>query len=244
MYKVLFLFLFFSFFSLAQKIPKIENWTNDFTNTLSPDELNKLNSKLRAFEDSTSNQIVVLIIPSLEGNSIEEVANDIFRQNQIGTKKNDNGVLILLAKNDKEIRIEVGYGLESRLTDATSSSIIRNEIIPYLKEGKYYEGIDAGINSIFLAIQGEYSNNDLNKDDNFNFWSFLIFLIFISIIFFKINRNRTFRIGRNSSGYRMGSWGGGFGGGGFGGFGGGSFGGGGFSGGGGMSGGGGASGRW
>lgn len=244
MYKVLFLFLFFSFFSLAQKIPKIENWTNDFTNTLSPDELNKLNSKLRAFEDSTSNQIVVLIIPSLEGNSIEEVANDIFRQNQIGTKKNDNGVLILLAKNDKEIRIEVGYGLESRLTDATSSSIIRNEIIPYLKEGKYYEGIDAGINSIFLAIQGEYSNNDLNKDDNFNFWSFLIFLIFISIIFFKINRNRTFRIGKNSSGYRMGSWGGGFGGGGFGGFGGGSFGGGGFSGGGGMSGGGGASGRW
>jgi uncharacterized protein len=171
------------------------------------------------------------------------VANEIFSQNQIGTKKNDNGVLILIAKNDKEIRIEVGYGLESRLTDATSSSIIRNEIIPYLKEGKYYEGINAGINSIFLAIQGEYSNDEFNEDNQFNFWTFLIFLIFISIIVGIFNRNRTFRIGRNVSGYR-GPWVGGFGGGGFGGFGGGSFGGGGFSGGGGMSGGGGASGRW
>lgn len=244
MHRVFFLVLLVSIFLIAQKIPKIENYANDLTKTLNQEELFRLNSKLKAYEDSTSNQIVVLIIPSLEGNSIEEVANEIFKHNRIGTKENDNGVLILLAKDDKEIRIEVGYGLESRLTDATSSSIIRNEIIPYFKEGKYYEGIDAGINSIFKVIQGEYNNNYANKDNNFNFWSFLILLIFI-IIFNNLFRraNRTFRIGRNVSGYR-GPWGGGFGGGGFGGFGGGSFGGGGFSGGGGMSGGGGASGRW
>lgn len=243
MYRVFLLILFFSFFLFAQKIPKIENWANDFTQTLSQEELYRLNNKLKAFEDSTTNQIVVLIISSLEGNSIEELANEIFKYNQIGTKKNDNGVLILLAKNDKEIRIEVGYGLESRLTDATSSSIIRKEIIPYLKEGKYYEGIDAGINSIFQAIQGEYYNENLKEDNELNFKSLIIFLIFIIIIFNLYRRtNRIYRIGRNFGGYR-GHWGGGFGGGGFGGFGGGGFGGG-FSGGGGMSGGGGASGRW
>lgn len=239
MFRVFSLILLLTFSLIAQKIQKIENWANDFTNTLRNEELLKLNNKLRSYQDSTSNQIVVLIIASLEGNSIEEVANEIFKSNLIGTKKHNNGVLILLAKNDKQIRIEVGYGLESRLTDATSSSIIRNEIIPFLKDGKYYDGIDAGVNAIFKAIQGEYINDDLSEENKFNLRTLIILLILVIIFsnFFK-RSNKIYRIGGNTSGYR-GYWGWSFGG-----FGGGSFGGGGFSGGGGMSGGGGASGRW
>jgi len=237
--RILFLISILSVSLFAQKLPKVKNWANDFTNTLKQNELDILNSKLKAYEDSTTNQIVVIIIPSLEGNSIEEVANEIFKENQIGTRKNDNGVLLLLAKDDKEIRIEVGYGLESRLTDAASSSIIRNIIIPPLKNGKYFEGINAGIDAIFSAIQGEYVNNNPDGKNNFNIWSFLIILIFFIIISNILKRNnRTFRIGKNYGSYR-GTWGGGFGS-----FGGGGFGGGGFSGGGGLSGGGGASGRW
>ncbi len=243
MIKVLIFVLSLSFSLIAQNIQKLDNWANDFTGTLKKSELVELNSRLKAYQDSTTNQIVVLIISSLEGNSIEELANEIFKFNRIGTKKNDNGVLILISKEDKKIRIEVGYGLESRLTDATSSSIIRNEIIPFFKEEKYYEGIDSGINAIFQAIQGEYSKQNSSKDNNnLSPWAILIILIFI-IFFSNIFRraNRTFRIGRHTGIYRT-PWGG-FGGG-FGGFGGGSFGGGGFSGGGGMSGGGGASGQW
>lgn len=243
MNRTLFIVLFISFFFFAQKIPKIDNWANDLTNTLNESELFQLNSKLKSFEDTTSNQIVVLIIPSLEENSIEVLANEIFNHNKIGSKANDNGILILIVKDDKEIRIEVGYGLEGRLTDATSSSIIRNEMIPFFKENKFYEGIDAGINAIFQAIEGEYINRNFNEEDQFDVLSLIIFLIFIIIIINFYSRNRTFRIGRNVGGYNS-PWGGGFGGGGFTGFGGRSSGSGGFSGGGGMSGGGGASGRW
>ncbi len=233
-----FLVSILSFSTLAQNIPKLENWANDFTNTLTKQELLRLNNKLKAYQDSTTNQIVVLIIQSLEGNLIEETANEIFRQNLIGTKKNDNGVLVLLSKDDREIRIEVGYGLESRLTDAVSSSIIRNEIIPSLKEGKYYGGINAGIDAIFRVIQGENVNEEFNKDEQFDVGTLITLIIFLIILSVVLKSNRTFRIGGYPRRYG-GPWGGGFGG-----FGGGGFRGGGFSGGGGLSGGGGASGRW
>lgn len=238
MIKYFFSFLFLSFSLFAQNLPKLENWVTDLTNTLSKEQIFNLDRKLRDYQDSTSNQIVVLFIPSLDGNSIEELANEIFKFNRIGTKKNDNGVLILIAKEDRAIRIEVGYGLEAKLTDATSSSIIRNEIIPYFKEEKYYEGIIAGLNSIFQAIDGEYKGNP-KEDNDLNIWTIIILLIFLMLIGYSSGRaNRSFRIGRNIGGFG-GGWGSGFKGGGFPGFGGG-----GFRGGGGLSGGGGASGRW
>lgn len=239
----IFLSLFFNYL-FAQNLSKLENWATDLTNILSKEEISFLNKKLKDYQDSTSNQIVVLIMPSLEGNSIEELANEIFKFNKIGTKKNDNGVLLLVAKIEREIRIEVGYGLESRLTDATSSSIIRNIIVPYFKNDKYFEGINLGLDAILQAIQGEYYS-DKTEEGTFSFISvivlFLLLFLFIGII--SKNRNSgNFRIRKSGFGYR-GPWGDGFGGG-FGGFGGGSGFGGGFSGGGGMSGGGGASGRW
>lgn len=240
MFKYIIAFIIVSFSLSGQNLPKLENWVTDLTNTLTEEQIFSLNKKLKDYQDSTSNQIVILIIPSLEGNSIEQLANDIFKHNRIGTKNFDNGVLILLAKEDRAIRIEVGYGLEARLTDATSSFIIRNEIIPYLKEGKYYDGLNYGINSIFKTIQGEYTVK--SRDENeFDIKSFLFILIMLIVISYISSRtNRSFRIGKSGGRYGGGYWGGGFGGG----FGSGGFGGGGFSGGGGLSGGGGASGRW
>lgn len=234
MFKYIIALIIVSFSLSGQNLPKLENWVTDLTNTLTEKQIFSLNKKLKDYQDSTSNQIVVLIIPSLDGNSIEQLANDIFKYNRIGTKNFDNGVLILLAKEDRAIRIEVGYGLEARLTDATSSFIIRNEIIPYLKEGNYYDGLNNGIISILKTIDGEYTANSKDEDE-FDIKSFLFILIMLIIIAYISSRtNRAFRIGKSGGRYG-GYWGGGFSGG---------FGGGGFSGGGGLSGGGGASGRW
>ncbi|MCX7611642.1 MAG: TPM domain-containing protein [Ignavibacterium sp.] len=237
---IIFLFIACSIYSTDDKY-KLNQWVTDYTNTLTPEQILFLNKKLKDYQDSTTTQIVVLIIKSLEGNSIEDLANEIFTYNKIGTKQNDNGVLILVSLDDKAIRIEVGYGLESKLTDALSSSIIRNDIIPYFKAENYFEGINSGLNSIIKAIDGEYKSDKKKSEDKIDIFSLIISVIIIFILISTLIRsNRYYRIGSTGFGYRN-PWGGGFGG--FGGFGGGGFGGG-FSGGGGMSGGGGASGRW
>ena len=114
------------------KIPKLEQRVSDFTNTLSFQEWQQLDHLLKSFEDSTSTQVVVLMINSLEGESIEEYANKAFTENKIGQAKKDNGVLLVIAKQDHAMRIEVGYGLEGVLTDAVTSQIIRQEITPVL----------------------------------------------------------------------------------------------------------------
>ena len=110
------------------KIPQLEQRISDFTNTLSFQEWQQLDRLLKSFEDSTSTQVVVLMVNSLEGESIEEYANKTFTLNKIGQVKKDNGVLLVIAKQDHTIRIEVGYGLEGMLTDAVTSQIIRREI--------------------------------------------------------------------------------------------------------------------
>ena len=125
--------------SLAQpEVPQLPNWANDFTSTLSPQELQQLNFRLKSFEDTTTNQLVSLMIASLDGYPLEEFAFEVAEKNKIGTKEKSNGVLFLVVKNDRKMRIEVGYGLEGVLPDALSSSIIRNEVAPYFRKNEYY----------------------------------------------------------------------------------------------------------
>lgn len=246
MKKLLTIFLFAAAFINAQpQIPVLQNYANDFTSTLNSSELSTLNSALKKFDDSTSNQVVFFMNASLDGYPIEMYTYETASKNKIGSKANNNGVLFYVAKDDKKMRIEVGYGLEGALPDALASSILRNEVKPYFRKGDYYDGIRSGLNAIIAATQGEYKREDREDDGNKKGVG-LSFIIFLIIIIFSL-----FRGGRGGGG-GLATWlllsslgggsRGGFGGssGGFGG--GGGFGG--FSGGGGGFGGGGASGSW
>lgn len=237
---IAFFLIFISSIFAQPKIPELKMWATDLTNTLRQSELNDLNFRLKSYEDSTSNQIVVLMIPTLEDYPIEMLSEKIASDNKIGTAKNDNGILLLIAKDDRELRIEVGYGLEGAVPDAIASSIIRNVIRPQFRDDDYYAGISDGINAIMKAIGGEYVADD--SDDSSNF-PFVIFIIILIVIFLFLKSGGPFvpggvyRTRTRSGGWTSGSssWGGssGWGGGG-----------GGFSGGGGSFGGGGASGSW
>ncbi|MBK7630823.1 MAG: TPM domain-containing protein [Ignavibacteriales bacterium] len=216
------------------EIPKLTMWATDLTNTLSQSEISVLNIRLKSYADTTSNQVILLMIPSLEGYPIEMLAEETATKNKIGTKKNDNGILLLIAKDDRQLRIEVGYGLEGAVPDAIASSIIRNVIRPQFRNDDYYSGINDGINAIIAAIGGEYVADESDEDSGF---PFIIFVIILIVIFIFIRGGGPFvpggvyRTGTNSGGWSSGSssWGGSSGG---------------FSGGGGSFGGGGASGSW
>ena len=116
-----------------------------------------LDAVLAAHEEASSDQVVVATVPSLEGYAIADYANRLGRAWGIGTAENDNGVVLLVAPNEREVRIEVGYGLEGALTDALSSTIIRREILPAFRSGDYADGIESGVTSILAAIEGEYT---------------------------------------------------------------------------------------
>ncbi|MDD5765928.1 MAG: YgcG family protein [Candidatus Marinimicrobia bacterium] len=244
---VIFMFLALMVTSLfALDVPPLRTRVTDLSGILSSSEQLKLEEKLFQFESQTSNQIAVLIIPSLEGEVLEDYSIRVTDAWKLGDKEKDNGVLLLVVINDRKMRIEVGYGLEGALTDLISSSIIRNEIAPEFRNGNYFAGIDAGITSIMKATQGEYQGdpNKFRKSEREpgNLLFGLIFFLFFLPIFFGMGKR-----GRRgllwalffSEMFRGGGRGGGFGGGGFGG---GGFGG--FGGGGGGFGGGGSSGGW
>ena len=135
-------------------------WVHDEANVLSPSTKVLLESTLKAERDSTSNQIAVLIIPSLNGEPLEEYSLKVAEAWGLGKKSKDNGVLLLIAINDRLLRIESGQGLEGVLTDALSSRINRNDIAPHFRQGNYDEGVKSGVTAIIQAIKGEYKNDD------------------------------------------------------------------------------------
>jgi uncharacterized protein len=155
-------FLFFIIIGYGQlSIPDHGGfWVHDEANVLSPATKALLESVLKAERDSTSNQIAVLIVPSLQGESLEDYSLRVSENWRLGQESKDNGVLLLIAIDDREIRIETGYGLEGVLTDALSSRINRNEIAPYFRQGNYDEGVKAGVIAIIQAIKGEYKNDE------------------------------------------------------------------------------------
>jgi uncharacterized protein len=228
------------------QIPQIEQRVNDFTNTLSFNEWKSMENMLKRFEDSTSTQIAILMIDSLKGQSIEEYAVQVFEKNKIGQAKKDNGVLLVVAKGDRKIKIEVGYGLEGVLTDVVCEQIIDKEIGPQFKDSNFYGGLLTGVTSIMGAVSGEYTAEPRGKAApaiSGGLVAVFLLILFYGILPMVASRRRTI-IGSGGwnhySGWGYGrGWGGGFGGG----LGGGMSGGG-FMGGGGMSGGGGATGSW
>ena len=247
----LFLSLIFSVCVYAQTdvVPKkpslAEGLVLDQTKTLTSEQLVTLREKLLAYDKSTSNQIAIVIIPALKGNSIEDVALEIGRDWGVGQANNDNGVVILIAKDDRKMRIEVGTGLEGAVTDYVSSSIIQNTLRPNFKEDNYYRGLTEAVDEIIKAAEGRYTAPEgYGKKKGIKTWQMILAILIIWMIIGAIGRGgkggglvsrRGYRNwggpiwwggGGHSSG--GGGWSGG--GGGFGGFGGGSFGGGGSSG--------------
>lgn len=230
---------------IAQSNPPV--LVTDMAGVLSADEKQALEKKLVAIDDSSSNQIAVVILPSLDGNPIEEYATKLFREWGIGNKKTRNGVLLLIAIEDKKIRIEVGYGLEGAIPDITSNNIIDNDIKPAFRQQAYYQGIDKATDDIAKAAIGEYKVAKSKKSARKSNGALFVVILLVIFLVLKGGGGGGSNIGRSgfsdvATGMLLGSllggggrsgggWGGGDSGGGFGGFGGGSSGGGGASGG-------------
>jgi uncharacterized protein len=214
----------------------------------------RLNEKLRQFELETSTQVVVAILPELPWPSLEDFTARTAEAWKVGRQKLDNGAILFVFVKDRQVRIEVGYGLEGALPDATAKRIIEEVIVPAFREGRYAEGIEAGADAIMAATRGEYTAPvRAPQRRRGRGGSILLLVVILLAVNFLIGRSMSRgryvtygRRGRRSGWGGPVIWGGGgWGrGGGGGGFGGGGFGGGGFSGGGGSFGGGGASGSW
>ncbi len=226
--------------------PNPPKLVTDQAGVLSAEQLQALEAKLVAIDDSSSNQIAVVILSSLEGQPKEEYATKLFREWGIGNKKTNNGVLVLVAIQDRQIRIEVGYGLEGAIPDITALSIIDNDIKPAFKAGAYYEGLDKATDNLAKAAVGEYK--EARKKRSKSKGNPLVFVMIVIVIVIILGKKgggggsningggfSDFTTGMLlgsllNGGSSRGGWGGGsggFGGGGFGGFGGGSSGGGG-----------------
>ncbi len=159
-------------------------WVHDEANVLSPGTVAQLEQILKAERDSTSNQIAILIVPSLEGEDINGFGIRVAEKWKAGDAKKDNGVIFIVAIQDRKMRIEVGQGLEGVLTDALSSRINRNEVAPNFRQGNYDAGITAGTIAIIQAIKGQYVNTDPphRKRGGKSPWGTLIFIILLIII--------------------------------------------------------------
>ena len=219
--------------------PTLSGRVVDEADILSPEVEQRIDSALAEHEGATSNQVVVVTVNDLQGYAIEEYGVGLGRAWGIGQTGKNNGALLIVAPNDREVRIEVGYGLEETLTDALSRNIIEAEIIPQFKAGDMQAGVEAGVMAILAALGGTYEPRDVSSggEDNVDLVFTIGYFSLFIVAWMMSWRDR----GRRRKGRRR--WYDGFAGG-IGSSGGGSGGGGGFSGGGGSFGGGGASGRW
>ncbi len=152
------LFLIFFFLNLssglALEVPYLSGRVVDESNVLSARAIDDISRNLKNHEAQTSNQIAVLVIPTLQDEVLENYATKVFETWKLGKKGKDNGVLLLVALQDRKMRIEVGYGLEPTLTDAKSALIIRNKITPYFRERNYEKGIEEGVGAIVDTLNG------------------------------------------------------------------------------------------
>lgn len=173
-FTLLFLFVIFSTNANNLAIPTLNKRITDLTQTLTPEELDKLNTQIITFENNhpDGSQLAVLIIPHLSNTTIEEQANRVFNDWQLGQKSKDNGVLLLIALEDRELKIEVGYGLEGQLTDLRTHRIIEQYLIPAFKTEQYYQGISDTIKSIDSVITEPVNNiitDDKNMQETYNY---------------------------------------------------------------------------
>jgi uncharacterized protein len=230
-------------FSADLKFPPLTGRVVDDAGILSPSTISELDEMLAQHEHTTSEQIVVATLGSLQGHSIEDYGYQLGRSWGIGQKGKNNGAIFIVAPNEHKVRVEVGYGLEGQLTDAASRVIIENYITPQFRKGDFNAGVLAGTGAILRALGDDAAANlhseaqPIAQPSEINSPSFspLLWLLLIVIILFIVSRRSRYPYVMRRGGPYLGPGGG---------FGGGSSGGSGFAGGGGSFGGGGASGSW
>ncbi len=176
------LFLLLAASALSTEVPYLSRRVNDTAGILSPGTVSSLEALLKSHEDSTSNQVAVLTVTGLEGETIEEYSIRVVDAWKLGQKGKDNGVLLLVARDDRKVRIEVGRGLEGDLPDITCGSIIRKQVLPRFKEGDYDAGVTDGIQAILSAIRGSYVAADDESGSSDDLWA----RVFASIIFLVV----------------------------------------------------------
>jgi uncharacterized protein len=230
-------------FSADLKFPPLTGRVVDDAGILSPSTISELDEMLAQHEHTTSEQIVVATLGSLQGHSIEDYGYQLGRSWGIGQKGKNNGAILIVAPNEHKVRVEVGYGLEGQLTDAASRVIIENYITPQFRKGDFNAGMLAGTGAILRALGDDAAANLHSEaqpiaqpsENNSPSFSPLLWLLLIVIILFIVSRRSRYPYVMRRGGPYLGPGGG---------FGRGSSGGSGFSGGGGSFGGGGASGSW
>jgi len=146
--------------SFALDVPSLTGRVVDLAHVLPSNTVESLTARLKAHEETTSNQVTVLVLPSLEGEPLESYSHRVATTWKLGQKGADNGVLLLVAMKERKIRIEVGYGLEGALTDARSAQIIRGEIVPRFRAGDAPGGVAAGVDAILKTIEGTYQSTE------------------------------------------------------------------------------------
>ena len=235
----------------AERIPPApSHYFNDYANVVSPRVAEELNATLDQFERTTSNQLVVAIFPRMESDSsVEDYTVRVAQAWKVGQQDRKNGAVLFAFMQEHQVYIQVGYGLEGVIPDATAKRIISNEIVPRFRQGDVDGGMRAAVQAMIAATRGEYKGTGQTRNDSaaqdrpagLNIGITVIFII-LMIIISRRRSHRTYVFGGPRGGWWMGPPGGG----GSGGWtsGGGSSGGGGFTGGGGSFGGGGAGGKW
>jgi uncharacterized protein len=190
MKKIILILSFFLFFlsSIVQalEVPPLRSYVNDYAGMISPTIRERLEGELKGFEQSDSTQLVILTIPSLEGDPIETFSIKVGEVWKIGQKAKDNGIIVIVAKQERKIRVEVGRGLEGRLTDLLAGRIVDLVITPRFKRGDFDDGFQAGISALIDATRGEFKADEGQRvKKNKGAPSFLTFLIagFVALLF-------------------------------------------------------------
>lgn len=184
----------------TQEPPKIDQLVNDFSNTLSSQEAEALTRKLIAYNDSTSSQVAILIVDTYGNYEPSDYNVRVFDQSKIGTKEQDNGILISLAMSDRKMWITTGYGMEDRITDAASKTIVEEYMKPAFRNGDYYGGLDQATTIIFDLAAGRYKADKIansNAEKGFGVAGFIIIFIIITLIS-KVGRIRNHHMGGGS----------------------------------------------
>lgn len=184
--------LYLSSFAYALDVPKLQGYINDYANMISSPTKAEIENELKAFEQTDSTQIVILTIPSLEGEVIEEFSIKVAESWKIGQKVKDNGVIFLVAKEERKMRIEVGRGLEGKVTDLMAGRIIDLVIKPRFKGGDFDGGFVAGVSALIDATRGEFKAEERHsprkQKDLSTFFTYLLFGTIVLLVFGSISR--------------------------------------------------------